>query len=197
MASIEIDHVLTGSHIAQAGFVADGTYTDDGGMFNITCSLTGNGKNFNGMVPSPMGGTWTATFPNLDVGSGYVLTARITGTTPDDDGQPDITVDAAPPIIINPLPTMPFNGDQKGPVTYVVTGTATKGVGVVCTAVTRNKKKIKSIDGAGFGPVVKGTWTAKMKVEQVGSGKKLTIIAVLLDEYGKAIAQAGRSVQQK
>lgn len=196
MASIEIDFALTGSHIAQAGFVANGTFTDDGGMFNITCALTKSGKNFNGMVSTPAAGQWIARFPNLDVDTGYLLSARITGTTPDDDDQRDITVDAAPPIIINPLPEMP-QGDLAGPVAYVVTGTATKGVGVVCAAVTREKKKLKSVNGGVSAPVKGGKWTAEVRIDPVGSGKKLTVIVVLLDKDGKAIAQAGRSVKQR
>lgn len=208
MASIETNYALAGSHIPQTGFVADGTYTDDGGPFVISCFLMRGGSAISsGSVSIPTPGSWRATFGTLTPNTGYTLAAQITGSPADRDDQPNITVDSNPLILLFPLPPLPLPPPPLPPgavavarVKITVTGTHHQAIKhITCAAVlfqgAGNSKKIDKIDAVAIGSPndpANGQWKADLDINPVPAGRKLGVIATGFDNRGRILGRVFR-----
>ena len=204
MASIEINSALAGSHIPQTGFVADGTFADDGGPFTIRCFLSRGGSLIStGSVTTPSPGVWRATFGTLTPNTGYSIGAEITGLPTDTDDQANITVDSNPLLILFPLPPLPPFPVPPGPamrVAFRVTGTHHPAVKhIICTAALYqgggNSKRIEKFDAVAIGtpnvPAV-GQWAATLDIDPVPVGRRLGVIATGFDNRGRILGHVFR-----
>jgi hypothetical protein len=206
MASIETNYALAGSHIPQTGFVADGTFADDGGPIIIACFLSRGGSPISsGAVSIPSPGVWRAGFGTLTPNTGYTLSASIAGSPADRDDQPNITVDPNPLILLFPLPPLPPMPAPPGAavvarVPITVTGTHHPSIKhIVCAAALYegggNSKKIDRMDAVAIGspndPAI-GQWKAVLDINPVPAGRKIGVIATGFDNKGRILSRVFR-----
>jgi len=192
MPSIEIDQALAGSHIS-SNFTAIGTFS--GNVADITCSIMkGTVTKASGAVSSHAPGNWQAVFTALAPDSGLSLVAHITGSPSDEDEQPNITVDAAEPIILNPLPN-PEQGPSER-VMVTVTGKHRQDViAIICAVCIFNRKELQEVVAVWLGEVntpKRGQWQSKPKFKPVPKGKKFGILAIGFNKHGEIVGQAFR-----
>ena len=200
MPTIEIDHALSGSQIEPLGFVARGTWTANAPPAAVTCFLRPSAGTVM-VVPTATriepSGSWRAEFAPLPAGQTFALHAEFAGALPDDEPNIRVIGPNDPSLTIDPLPPPPAPPPPPGDAPlqdYPVTGKydpRDRGVGIVCMAVTRANDKIRTIEAAAAAEMNNGTWTATLRIKPVPGGKKLSIIAVLVDGEGTVVARAG------
>jgi hypothetical protein len=198
-ASIEIDYALTGSHVSQS-FTASGTYVQDAGMPAITCVLRQSSGGILSAGTMPAGylnyagpGTWKADF-NLGSGaSNLTLHATISDGTSDADDQPEITVDATPPLTLDVLPAPPPPPIARAMKT--VTGTYDNSVidFIVCVGAFYKAKKIDTIQDTAIATFpAAGSWTANLNFNGLPAGQKYGVIAIGINTKGRLVGRVAR-----
>jgi hypothetical protein len=214
-ASIEIDFPLTGSDVPQI-FSATGTFVPDAGMPTFACELRQSGVVVSsGNIPpnniNLVTQTWQADFTVSSATSGLTLHAAISDGSSDAEDQPGITVDASPPIQINPLPTPPPplpmppiplmqpapvpSGAAAGPLAnfdYTVTGVCRGDVAMIECDAFLHKIGDHSARPRPTGAPVRvkpqnGRWSAKLNLPQMAQGFKLGVRATAFDKNGNKL----------
>ena len=210
-ASIEIDFPLTGSDVPQI-FSATGTFVPDAGMPTFACELRQSGVVVSsGNIPpnniNLVTQTWQADFTVSSATSGLTLHAAISDGSSDAEDQPGITVDASPPIQINPLPTppppLPLPLIPPSPVPFGAAAAAAN-FDYTVTGVCRNDVAMIECDAFLFkigdhaakpkptGAPVKvkpqnGNWSAKLNLPAMAHGFKLGVLAIAFDKNGNKL----------
>jgi hypothetical protein len=212
MPSIEADYPMTGSNVPPV-FTAFGTYAN-GNLANIRCKLvTAAGavlKDLPATAGSNPGTDWKVDFDLSALPlpmAGLTLRPEITGPPDDSNDQPDITVEGAPPMLINPLPVPPPSpipppapapGVPTAVVTITVTGTHAAAVKEILCVALRYKDKVGETPPIGtavaaLNTPAAGQWTADITLsKKFPPGWKLAVFAQAKDAAGTIVARAHR-----
>jgi hypothetical protein len=208
-ASIEIDSPLTGSDVPQV-FSATGTFVPDAGMPTFACELrqSSGGVVSAGNIPpaniNMAALTWQADFTVGAAAGNLTLHATISDGSADTDDEPGITVDASPPIQMNPLPTPPAPPPMPpgppapvpaGPVAnfdFTVTGRSSSAVAMVeCDAflhvIGDHSARPRPIGAPIKVKPQNGRWTATLNLPPMTRGFKLGVRATALDKNGNKL----------